>query len=190
MQLVPFYSSDSEKLRGGLKVKRRAEKFEDDAHNAAAKEALNEYFGGDGGGEGGGGVSKEDMFLRDFLLNEKWREDENKLPGGGGGGVPGESSEEEVEEAEKFEQSYNFRFEEPEGAHIVSHARRIEGTVRREKTGRRDQREQRKERKLSEKERLKAEVRRLKNLKRQEIQVGLYKCVCGTRTTQLCCYQI
>ena len=75
-----------------------------------------------------------------------------------------------MEEAEKFEQSYNFRFEEPEGAHIVSHARRIEGTVRREKTTRRDKREDRKERKMSEKEKLKAEVRRLKNLKRQEIQ--------------------
>ena len=66
--------------------------------------------------------------------------------------------------------SITFRFEEPDGANIVSHARRIEGTVRREDTSRRDKRRERKERKLAEKERLKAEVRRLKNLKREEIQ--------------------
>ena len=84
-------------------MKRRAEKFEDDG-NAAAKSALNEFFGGGGGGGGGGGegdgdggVSKEDAFLRDFLLNEKWREDENKVNIVGGDVVPGESSEEEME---------------------------------------------------------------------------------------------
>jgi len=43
------------------------------------------------------------------------------------------------------------------------------GTVRREKTGRADSRRERAERKVSEKEKLRAEVRRLKNLKRQEI---------------------
>ena len=69
-----------------------------------------------------------------------------------------------------FEQKYNFRFEEPDGGVIQSHARTIEGTVRKEKTSRRDARLARNERKLSEKERLRAEVRRLKNLKREEIR--------------------
>ena len=155
--------SDSDSDRGGLKVKRRAEK-PDEGAAAEAKAALGEYFGGEDE------VSKEDAFLRDFLLNEKWKEDETKLPEHGG---YGSSSEEEVEEAEKFEQKYNFRFEEPDGGVIVSHARKIEGTVRRENTSRRDARAARKERKLSEKERLKAEVRRLKNLKREEIQAKM-----------------
>ena len=162
--------SDSE--RGGLKVKRRAEKFEDgaDDKHAKAKSALSEYFSSANAAEGNedDGVSKEDAFLRDYLMNEKWKEEEKSVNIIGGG--YGDSSEEEVEEAEKFEHSYNFRFEEPDGAQIVSHARRIEGTVRREKTTRKDKRKEREERKLSEKERLKAEVRRLKNLKRQEIQ--------------------
>ena len=146
-------------------MKRRAEK-PDDASAAEAKTALGEYFGGEDE------VSKEDAFLRDFLLNQKWKEDETKLPDHGATGY-GSSSEEEVEEAEKFEQKYNFRFEEPDGGVIVSHARKIEGTVRKENTARRDARAARKERKMSEKERLKAEVRRLKNLKREEIQAKM-----------------
>ena len=91
-------------------------------------------------------MSKDDAFLRDFLINEQWREDEDRISKNiiGGSRGAGESSEEEMEEAEKFEQSYNFRYEEPEGAQIVSHARRIEGTVRREQTGRRDKRQDRK----------------------------------------------
>ncbi len=163
---------------GGLRVKRRAGAMDSDADSdedaKAAKGALCEYFDGkEKENDGKGGISKEDAFLRDYLLNEKWKENEDAREGTTlnfiGGGT-GESSEEEVEEAEKFEQTYNFRFEEPEGAKIVSHARVIEGTVRREKTARREKRKEREARKLSEKERLKAEVRRLKNLKREEIQ--------------------
>ena len=106
--------SDSDSDRGGLKVKRRAEK-PDDASAAEAETALGEFFGGEA-------ATKEDAFLRDYLLNQKWKEDETKLPKHGATGY-GSSSEEEVEEAEKFEQKYNFRFEEPDGGVIVSHAR-------------------------------------------------------------------
>ena len=112
-------------------MKRRAEK-PDDASAAEAETALGEFFGGEA-------ATKEDAFLRDYLLNQKWKEDETKLPKHGATGY-GSSSEEEVEEAEKFEQKYNFRFEEPDGGVIVSHARTVEGTVRKEKTARRDAR--------------------------------------------------
>ena len=56
---------------------------------------------------------------------------------------------------------------------IVSHARTIEGTVRKDSTTRRDARASRNERKVSEKERLRGEVRRLKNLKREEIRAKM-----------------
>ena len=163
-------SSDSDSdSAGGLRVKKKAGDADSDSDSEGmgdeAKKAYGEYFDAE---EAEDGASKEEAFLRDFIMNEKWKEDETKLNIIGGG--HGSSSEEEVEEAEKFEAKYNFRFEEPDGANIVSHARRIEGTVRREDTSRRDKRRERKERKLAEKERLKAEVRRLKNLKREEIQ--------------------
>ena len=69
----------------------------------AAKGALCEYFDGkEKENDGKGGISKEDAFLRDYLLNEKWKENEDAREGTTlnfiGGGT-GESSEEEVEEA-------------------------------------------------------------------------------------------
>jgi len=44
------------------------------------------------------------------------------------------------EEMEEFEQKYNFRFEEGNGAFITTHQREIEDTMRRKDDKRRDQR--------------------------------------------------
>ena len=119
-------SSDSDSdSAGGLRVKKKAGDADSDSDSEGmgdeAKKAYGEYFDAE---EAEDGASKEEAFLRDFIMNEKWKEDETKLNIIGGG--HGSSSEEEVEEAEKFEAKYNFRFEEPDGANIVSHARRIE----------------------------------------------------------------
>ena len=100
-------------------------------------------------------------------MNEKWREAEAD------GGAGSDDDSDAFEEAERFEQTYNFRFEEPDGGAIRSHARSIEGTIRKESTARKDARRAKKERKMSEKERMRAEVRRLKNLKREEIRAKM-----------------
>ena len=179
-------SSDSD--AGGLRVKRRAETPAEEDDDAR-KKALGEYFGDapiganeegsaprdDGGGIRGGDekspattrLSKEDAFLRDYLMNEKWREAE------GDGALGSDDDSDAFEEAERFEQTYNFRFEEPDGGAIRSHARSIEGTIRKASTARKDARRAKKERKMSEKERMRAEVRRLKNLKREEIRAKM-----------------
>ena len=198
--------SDSDSDSDGLRVKRRAisgfsdsdgdDEEEDDEKRAAtlAKTKLGAFFRADGAE---GEEDKNEAFLRDFLLNEKWRDPEDGGEDGksgftygrnhdgdrrshernenGSGSEDGDSEEDAraFEEAERFEQKYNFRFEEPDGGVIQSHARTIEGTVRKEKTSRRDARNARNERKLSEKERLRAEVRRLKNLKREEIRAKM-----------------
>lgn len=189
--------SDSDSDFDGLRVKKGAAGFldgddldDDDRDDGDktkssqdAKTKLGEFFGETKSDD------KNEQFLRDFLLHEQWRDD-----GNGDGGEDGKSgftynknrkdkgassdseSEEDAqafEEAERFEQKYNFRFEEPDGGTIVSHARTIEGTVRKESSTRRDARASRKERKMSEKERLRAEVRRLKNLKREEIRAKM-----------------
>ena len=79
------------------------------------------------------------------------------------------------EVAERFESSYNFRFEEPDAAHIPSFPRAVE-SVRRptEHTERRQAaRERRRERKEAEKAERREEVKRLKGLKAREVEAKL-----------------
>ncbi|OUS47060.1 KRI1-like family C-terminal-domain-containing protein [Ostreococcus tauri] len=154
---------------GGLVVKRRAEQM------SGATEKLSEYFGDEDA------LSKEEKFLRDYVLEKQWlKGEENGMPRGNVIGGDSSSDEDDggddasdselLERAEEFEHNYNFRFEEPGGDRLVSHSRHIEGLIRREDTKRRDKRKKVKERKESERAKLLAEVRRLKNLKREEIE--------------------
>ena len=168
---------------GGLVVKTRAEKMVADA---AATEKLSEYFNARAEETGGGELSAEDKFLREYLMEKKWLKDDEKTTlkfkkssgssssSSSSGdddddGGDSESDSELLQRADEFEHKYNFRFEEPGADQIVSHSRHIEGLVRKQDTRRKDKRRETKERKESERAKLLAEVRRLKNLKRDEI---------------------
>ena len=84
--------------------------------------------------------------------------------------------EDEFDEvAEHFESSYNFRFEEPDAAHIQSFPRAVESVRRRTEHAERRAaaRERRQERKEAEKAQRREEVKRLKGLKARELEAKL-----------------
>lgn len=78
---------------------------------------------------------------------------------------------------DKYEATYNFRFEEPNAATIVSHARDAnqEETMRRKDSTRKLARERQKERQEDVKKQRKEELTKLKQLKREEILDKLRK---------------
>ncbi|KAI5986902.1 KRI1-like family C-terminal-domain-containing protein [Pisolithus albus] len=80
------------------------------------------------------------------------------------------SDEESFEDlADAFESSYNFRFEEPDGALIASHPRNV-SSVRRESTTRKEARQRKKERKDAEKKEVIAERKEEIRRERDEIK--------------------
>ncbi|KAJ6631459.1 KRI1-like family C-terminal-domain-containing protein [Mycena sp. CBHHK59/15] len=97
----------------------------------------------------------------------------------GSDNAAGEDEEEEEEVfddiVDRFESSYNFRFEENDGSEIKSYPRNLPSLVRREDTTRKDARERRRQRKEEELAKRKEEVRRLKGLKVKEIRARLEK---------------
>ncbi|KAJ7198553.1 KRI1-like family C-terminal-domain-containing protein [Mycena pura] len=94
------------------------------------------------------------------------------------GSEPGEEAADDEEEifddiVDRFESSYNFRFEEADGSEIKSYPRNLPSVVRREDTTRKDARERRKQRKAEELAMRKEEVKRLKGLKMKELRARL-----------------
>ncbi|KAI0827632.1 KRI1-like family C-terminal-domain-containing protein [Trametes gibbosa] len=77
------------------------------------------------------------------------------------------------EVAERFESSYNFRFEEPGAGQITRYPRTLPELVRRQDTARKEAREKKKARKEEELLKKKEEVKRLKALKLKELRAKL-----------------
>ncbi len=76
---------------------------------------------------------------------------------------------------EVFEQNYNFRFEEGNGAYITTHQREVEDSMRRKDESRRDKRLEKQQKQEEEKKRRQEELQQLKQLKRDEILEKLRK---------------
>lgn len=134
----------------------------------------------------GKGLSDTDKFLRDYLTNRRWKSESDSFGSYSSGPAPNNSGQaregeqdgvidlegdlEDVEEAEEFERNYNFRFEEgTEATEVKTFPRQIDGSLRKKKTKRQNARERASDRKEEQKALKSEEIKRLKNLKQQEI---------------------
>ncbi|GAA5832203.1 hypothetical protein JCM11251_004278 [Rhodosporidiobolus azoricus] len=171
------------------KEEREYEKF---LETAVGKKAVKEALG------------NEEAFLRDYILNRGWIDREaspSHIPSYEeivGDSEPKKKSkktksnllediaahddeDEEFEErADEYETKYNFRFEQEGAADLVTHARDSISSVRKPTTAvsaRARAREAAKQRKEEEKLQRKEEVRRLKALKRKEVEEKLLQLV-------------
>jgi len=80
-----------------------------------------------------------------------------------------------LDKADAFEATYNFRFEDPDGAMIATHPRNTEASLRRKESKRKRQREAKAERRAEDKAEREEEQKRLINLKREEEQQRMEK---------------
>jgi protein KRI1 len=116
-------------------------------------------------------LSKDDKFLRDYILNRDYVNNgvESEFKD-----VVGISDDEkEVEQQDEYEHKYNFRFEEPDNDFIKRYPRTIGDSVRADDTSRKDKRKERDERKAKEKELKMKELRELQNIRKREIEEKL-----------------
>ena len=109
-----------------------------------------------------------DAFFAKYMLSRAWTGRSATQP------ELHEDDSSEEENAENFENQYNFRFEQPGGTQLTTHARTVD-TVRRGD----DKRKRERDRKRGVKEELKRkemeEIARLRNLKRIELEDRIRK---------------
>ncbi|KAL4203277.1 hypothetical protein AMTRI_Chr01g127090 [Amborella trichopoda] len=160
-------SDDEDEDVGFFKEKKRSkedtqqEELEQEEAKIARK--LDEYFGEDDD------LDENEMFLKNYLLNNGWvdKNKENKSSHEELFGIS--EDEEELDEQDRYESEYNFRFEEGAGDQVLGHGRYFEGSVRKKSNARKLQRKSKEERMaLAEFER-KEELKHLKNVKKKEI---------------------
>lgn len=160
----------------------RARVLEDPQEPPLSREELKRHLrskNGDGLATHAGELADGEAFLSAYMQAQAWRDDgpsglqQSSRPEAASVVSSLESDEEALAAADAFEAQYNFRFEDPAGARIVTHSRHPEDSLRRKDTSRQDERARRKERKDAEKAQAAAEVRRLMNLKRAEAKARM-----------------
>eukprot|EP00854_Cymbomonas_tetramitiformis_P017086 gene17086-20308_t len=116
-------------------------------------------------------LGNEERFLRDYLLNKGWLEKEERDTYDNFEEDEDED-EEQLDAQDKFESEYNFRFEEPGSEKLATFAR-DQAVVRKDNSKRKRQRAAKDARKKESKSQLTDELKRLKALKRKELDAKL-----------------
>ena len=119
------------------------------------------------------GLSKDEKFLRDYILNRKYLgNDDDEVEDEEEETVPEEDLEEDeatMRNQEEFETKYNFRFQEPDPDFIKRYPRTMADTIKKKDNTRKRKREEAKAKKEEEKAKQREELKQLKALKRKEI---------------------
>lgn len=149
-----------------LKEKDRAGD-EDDENNEQVEKKWDEYFGQDEK------LDEKEIFLKEFLKKKMWIDKEEKHAQDED--IDYIEDEEEIEKQEEYERDFNFRYEEAVGDRVLGHSRQVDGSVRKKDNARKRQREHKEERMVQAEIERKEEVKRLKNLKKKEIEEKLNK---------------
>lgn len=119
-------------------------------------------------------LSKEDRFLRNYILSEVWRDD-NKKAFTKKMQLIDREDEEKEDIMDEFEQKLNFRFEEQGGSNLTSYARDIDTGYRLKDDSRINKR---KEKELKKKDDLNKQISELelaKKVKKEELQEKIKK---------------
>ncbi|PRT56023.1 Protein kri1 [Wickerhamiella sorbophila] len=122
----------------------------------------------------------EDGFLKGFLSSKGWiPKDVDEVTGDKKVPTYGEIVEEDSDEfddlADKFETAYNFRFEDPDAAEVISYARDQSTMRRKEDSSRRRARDKKRQRREAEENQRKFELARLRKHKVNEVTDKLEK---------------
>lgn len=114
-------------------------------------------------------VNAEEAFLMDYVLNRGWVDGKGEKTTQTMEDVDEEKDEEYLDNVDRFESKYNFRFEEEGASTIKTYSREVEGTVRRKESKRAKKRAREKAHKQALKEQKMEELKQQKNQKMKEI---------------------
>lgn len=114
-------------------------------------------------------VNPEEAFLMDYVLNRGWVDGKSEKKTKTMEEVDEEKDEEYLDDVDRFESKYNFRFEEEGASTIKTYSREVEGTVRRTESKRAKRRAREKAHKAAIKEQKMEELKHQKNQKMKEI---------------------
>ncbi|CAO3638851.1 unnamed protein product [Mucor hiemalis] len=138
--------------------------MQNDEHSKKAFEEWSNY-------KGNPNVNNEEAFLMDYVLNRGWVDKKTDSLDTGLDEV--DKDEADLDDIDRFESKYNFRFEEEGASTIKTYAREVEGSVRRKESKRAKRREREKLNKAKVKEEQLELMKQQKNKKMKEIHAKL-----------------
>jgi len=124
-------------------------------------------------------LDEGEKFLKDYLLNKRYKENENNDYVPSYDEIVHDSDddlsedEKNVAKQEEFEHKFNFRFEEPDEEFIKRYPRTIKDSLRKDGDKRIKKRKEVEERKKREKEQKKEDLKMLQSMKKKEIMKKL-----------------